>query len=112
MPALHADRRLTSWTRMFEQAVDGVEKRVDREAHVAEEEVVAETWRTSMFTWITSVTLRMYEDCGMNEKCTEMMIESFLSRDAGVGVDAVAEHRDAVGLAYPYPCKTLVAARG
>ena len=28
-----------------------------------------------------------------------MMIESFLSREASVGVDAVAEHRDAVELA-------------
>ena len=84
------------------QAVDGVVKRVDREARVAEEEaveeVVDETWRTSMCTWIASLTLRMHEDCGMNEKCTEMMIESFLSREASVGVDAVAEHRDAVEL--------------
>ena len=81
------------------QAVDGVVKRVDREARVAEEEVVDETWRTSMCTWITSMTLRMHEECGVKEKCTEMMIESFLSREASVGVDAVAEHRDAVELA-------------
>ena len=90
------------------QAVDGVVKRVDREARVAEEAVVAETWRTSMCTWITSVTLRMHEDCGMNEKCTEMMIESFLSREASVGVDAVAEHRDAVELACCACSVTLV----
>ena len=81
------------------QAVDGVVKRVDREARVAEEEIVDETWRTSMCTWITSLTLGMHEEFGVKEKCTEMMIKSFLSREASVGVDAVAEHRDAVELA-------------